>query len=193
MIAPAEASANLSRYDGVRYGIRSGDGDLLSMYEETRAEGFGDEVKRRIMLGTYALSSGYYEAYYGRAQRVRTKIADDFREAFDEGRPDRDADLADGRVQARRADRRPVGDVPGRRLHGPDAARGHPRDLDPGRACRTACRSASSSPGPAFSENRILDAAYAIEQAIGFERGPWRDADPTAPTSPSSGSRSTSS
>ena len=65
------------------YGIRAADGDLLSMYEETRAEGFGDEVKRRIMLGTYALSSGYYEAYYGRAQRVRTKIADDFREAFE--------------------------------------------------------------------------------------------------------------
>src|SRR5207248_11056299 len=83
VLAPAEASANLARFDGVRYGIRRGDGDLLSMYEETRAEGFGDEVKRRIMLGTYALSAGYYDAYYGRAQKVRTKIADDFRAAFE--------------------------------------------------------------------------------------------------------------
>src|SRR6185295_9382205 len=69
---------------GVRFGIREGNGDLLSMYEETRAAGFGAEVKRRIMLGTYALSSGYYEAYYGRAQKVRTKIAGDFRTAFED-------------------------------------------------------------------------------------------------------------
>ena len=82
VLAPAEASANLARYDGVRFGIRRGDGDLTTMYETTRAEGFGPEVKRRIMLGTYALSSGYYDAYYGTAQRVRTKIADDFRDAF---------------------------------------------------------------------------------------------------------------
>ena len=79
MIAPAEASSNLARYDGVRYGMRAeGAGDLLEMYETTRAEGFGAEVKRRIMLGTYALSSGYYDAYYGQAQKVRTKIAEDF-------------------------------------------------------------------------------------------------------------------
>src|SRR5947209_2896118 len=84
LIAPAEASANLARFDGVRYGLRvDGDADLVAMYERTRAAGFGAEVKRRIMLGTYALSSGYYEAYYGRAQRVRTKIADDFRAAFE--------------------------------------------------------------------------------------------------------------
>jgi aspartyl-tRNA(Asn)/glutamyl-tRNA(Gln) amidotransferase subunit A len=84
VIAPAEASSNLARYDGVRYGMRAGgDGDLVEMYETTRAEGFGAEVKRRIMLGTYALSSGYYDAYYGRAQRVRTKIAEDFDAAFE--------------------------------------------------------------------------------------------------------------
>jgi aspartyl-tRNA(Asn)/glutamyl-tRNA(Gln) amidotransferase subunit A len=84
VIAPAEASSNLARYDGVRYGVRAGgDGDLLEMYETTRSEGFGAEVKRRIMLGTYALSSGYYEAYYGQAQRVRTRIAEDFRTAFE--------------------------------------------------------------------------------------------------------------
>ena len=83
MIAPAEASSNLARYDGVRFGHRAGNGTLLDLYEQTRAEGFGDEVKRRIMLGTFALSAGYYEAYYGRAQRVRTKIADDFRTSFE--------------------------------------------------------------------------------------------------------------
>ena len=82
VIAPAEASSNLARYDGVRYGMRVEAGDLVTMYEETRAQGFGEEVKRRIMLGTYALSSGYYEAYYGRAQKVRTKIAQDFDAAF---------------------------------------------------------------------------------------------------------------
>jgi aspartyl-tRNA(Asn)/glutamyl-tRNA(Gln) amidotransferase subunit A len=85
VIAPAEASSNLARYDGVRYGVRAeGLGDLISMYEGTRAEGFGAEVKRRIMLGTYALSSGYYEAYYGQAQKVRTKIAADYAAAFSE-------------------------------------------------------------------------------------------------------------
>ena len=83
VIAPAEASANLARYDGVRYGMRDPEPeDLLGMYERTRARGFGAEVKRRIMLGTYALSSGYYEAYYGQAQKVRTRIAQDFDAAF---------------------------------------------------------------------------------------------------------------
>jgi aspartyl-tRNA(Asn)/glutamyl-tRNA(Gln) amidotransferase subunit A len=82
VIAPAEASANLARYDGVRYGKRVDAPSLDAMYERTRSAGFGDEVKRRIMLGTYALSSGYYDAYYGRAQKVRTKIAEDFAEAF---------------------------------------------------------------------------------------------------------------
>ena len=82
VIAPAEASSNLARYDGVRYGLRKPADDLVTMYETTRAEGFGAEVKRRIMLGTYALSSGYYDAYYGRAQQVRTKIAADFDAAF---------------------------------------------------------------------------------------------------------------
>ena len=86
LIAPAEASANLARFDGVRYGLRvDGDADLITMYSRTRAAGFGPEVKRRIMLGTYALSSGYYDAYYGTAQKVRTKIAEDFRDARSSG------------------------------------------------------------------------------------------------------------
>jgi aspartyl-tRNA(Asn)/glutamyl-tRNA(Gln) amidotransferase subunit A len=82
VIATAEASSNLARYDGVRYGLRIAGSTLLEMYKKTRGRGFGSEVKRRIMLGTYALSAGYYDAYYLKAQRVRTLIARDFGEAF---------------------------------------------------------------------------------------------------------------
>jgi aspartyl-tRNA(Asn)/glutamyl-tRNA(Gln) amidotransferase subunit A len=82
LIAPAEASSNLARYDGVRYGLRVDAPDTNAMYMETREAGFGDEVKRRIMLGTYALSAGYYEAYYGKALKVRRLIADDFARAY---------------------------------------------------------------------------------------------------------------
>jgi aspartyl-tRNA(Asn)/glutamyl-tRNA(Gln) amidotransferase subunit A len=82
LIAPAEASSNLARYDGVRYGLRRQADDITSMYGATRAAGFGPEVKRRIMLGTYALSAGYYDAYYGQAQRVRTLIIRDFEAAY---------------------------------------------------------------------------------------------------------------
>jgi len=84
IVAPAEASSNLARYDGVKYGFRAGEySDILSMYENTRAEGFGDEVKRRILIGTYVLSAGYYDAYYLRAQKVRKKIFDEFTDAFE--------------------------------------------------------------------------------------------------------------
>lgn len=84
IIAPAEASSNLARFDGVKYGHRAeGVTELIDMYKKTRAQGFGDEVKRRIMLGTYALSSGYYDAYYLKAQKVRSLISDDFKKAFE--------------------------------------------------------------------------------------------------------------
>jgi aspartyl-tRNA(Asn)/glutamyl-tRNA(Gln) amidotransferase subunit A len=84
IIAPCEASSNLARYDGVKYGFRAkGTQDLLDMYQETRWQGFGAEVKRRIMLGTYALSAGYYDAYYLKASRVRTLIRQDFEKAFE--------------------------------------------------------------------------------------------------------------
>jgi aspartyl-tRNA(Asn)/glutamyl-tRNA(Gln) amidotransferase subunit A len=83
VIAPAEASSNLARYDGVRYGYRCSDPKSLDdLYTRTRSEGFGAEVKRRILIGTYVLSAGYYDAYYLRAQRARRKIANDFDEAF---------------------------------------------------------------------------------------------------------------
>jgi aspartyl-tRNA(Asn)/glutamyl-tRNA(Gln) amidotransferase subunit A len=82
VIAPSEASSNLARYDGVKYGARNNNDSLMSMYTKTRAEGFGPEVKRRIMIGTYALSAGYYDAYYLKAQKVRTLIKQDFEAAF---------------------------------------------------------------------------------------------------------------
>ncbi len=82
IVAPAEASSNLARYDGVKYGLRVEGEDLADMYSRTRAAGFGDEVKRRILIGTYALSAGYYDAYYLKAQKVRTRIAEDFKEAY---------------------------------------------------------------------------------------------------------------
>ena len=82
IVAPAEASSNLARYDGVKYGFRAEGENLIDMYEKTRSQGFGDEVKRRIMIGTYVLSSGYYDAYYLKAQKVRMLIKNDFDEAF---------------------------------------------------------------------------------------------------------------
>jgi aspartyl-tRNA(Asn)/glutamyl-tRNA(Gln) amidotransferase subunit A len=85
IVAPAEASSNLARYDGVRYGLRVPGDDIISMYENTRAEGFGKEVQRRIMIGTYVLSAGYYDAYYVKAQKVRTLIKRDFETVFGEG------------------------------------------------------------------------------------------------------------
>ncbi len=85
IVAPAEASSNLARYDGVRYGLRVPGKDITGMYEATRGEGFGKEVRRRVMIGTYVLSAGYYDAYYLRAQKVRTLIKRDFEQAFDAG------------------------------------------------------------------------------------------------------------
>ena len=82
-MAPAEASSNLARYDGVRYGLRVNGRDIIDMYEETRSEGFGAEVKRRILIGTYVLSAGYYDAYYLKAQKVRSLIKRDFDDAFE--------------------------------------------------------------------------------------------------------------
>jgi aspartyl-tRNA(Asn)/glutamyl-tRNA(Gln) amidotransferase subunit A len=87
VVAPAEASANLARFDGVRYGLRESGagGDMRSLYRATRGQGFGAEVRRRILVGTYVLSAGYYDAYYVKAQRVRSLIAEDFRQAFSGG------------------------------------------------------------------------------------------------------------
>jgi aspartyl-tRNA(Asn)/glutamyl-tRNA(Gln) amidotransferase subunit A len=85
IVAPAEASSNLARYDGVRYGLRVSTRDITDMYQNTRAQGFGKEVRRRIMIGTYVLSAGYYDAYYLRAQKARTLIKRDFESVFADG------------------------------------------------------------------------------------------------------------
>ena len=84
LLSSSEASANLARFDGVRYGVRAEAENLIDLYKKTRSEGFGDEVKRRIMLGTFALSSGYYDAYYKKAQKVRTLIKNDFEKVFED-------------------------------------------------------------------------------------------------------------
>jgi aspartyl-tRNA(Asn)/glutamyl-tRNA(Gln) amidotransferase subunit A len=168
VLAPAEASANLARYDGVRFGLREGEGDLLSMYEATRAAGFGPEVKRRIMLGTYALSSGYYEAYYGRAQRVRTRIAEDFRSAFE--RVDFVVTPTSPTVAFRLGER--TGDPLAMYLSDfctvPMSLAGIPAISLPG-GLADGLPVGVQLTGPAFSENRLLDAAFALEQAIGFD------------------------
>jgi aspartyl-tRNA(Asn)/glutamyl-tRNA(Gln) amidotransferase subunit A len=85
IVAPAEASSNLARYDGVRYGLREAGSDIVDLYEKTRAKGFGAEVRRRLMIGTYVLSAGYYDAYYVRAQKIRTLIKRDFEAVFADG------------------------------------------------------------------------------------------------------------
>jgi aspartyl-tRNA(Asn)/glutamyl-tRNA(Gln) amidotransferase subunit A len=168
VLAPAEASSNLARYDGVRYGKRSGNGDLTSMYEQTRHDGFGAEVKRRIMLGTYALSSGYYEAYYGRAQRVRTKIADDFRDAF--GRVDVVVTPTSPTVAFKLGERtdNPLAMYLSDYFTVPMSLAGIPAVSIPA-GLSGGLPVGLQLAGPAFSESRILDAAYALEQAIAFD------------------------
>ncbi|MDQ6841040.1 MAG: Asp-tRNA(Asn)/Glu-tRNA(Gln) amidotransferase subunit GatA [Actinomycetota bacterium] len=174
LIAPAEASANLARYDGVRYGLRvDGDADLLSMYSRTRSTGFGTEVQRRIMLGTYALSSGYYEAYYGTALKVRTKISEDFAEAF--ARFDfivtPTSPWTAFELGAKTED--PLTMYLNDFFTVPMPLAGIP-------AISIPCGLSAGLPvgfqlaGPAFSESRLLDAAYALEQAIGFDGSPAR-------------------
>jgi aspartyl-tRNA(Asn)/glutamyl-tRNA(Gln) amidotransferase subunit A len=188
VIAPAEASSNLARYDGVRYGMRiDGDVDLVEMYETTRAAGFGAEVKRRIMLGTYALSSGYYDAYYGQAQKVRTRIAQDFDAAFADvdfvvtptspsvafGLGEKTADplamyLNDFFTVPMSLAGIPAISIPAG-LAAPEGAAAGARPLPVG----------FQIAAPAFGEQGLLEAAHALEGAIGFaaaaaDAAPWR-------------------
>jgi aspartyl-tRNA(Asn)/glutamyl-tRNA(Gln) amidotransferase subunit A len=178
VIAPAEASSNLARYDGVRYGMRAdGEGDLIEMYEATRAEGFGTEVKRRIMLGTYALSSGYYEAYYGQAQKVRTRIAEDFATAF--GAVDFVVTPTSPSVAFGLGEKTddPLAMYLNDFFTVPMSLAGIPAISIP------AGLAEPEGGGPrlpvgfqiaaaAFAEQGLLDAAYALEQAIGFDARP---------------------
>ena len=193
LIAPAECSSNLARFDGVRYGLRvDGDDGLLEMYTRTRAAGFGDEVKRRVMLGTYALSSGYYDAYYGRAQKVRTKIAEDFRAAF-AGFDFVVTPTTPGvafELGAKTAD--PLAMYLNDYCTVPMSLAGIPAISIPN-GLSERLPTGFQIAGPAFSENRVLDAAHALERAIGFDGGKalltrgreararHRDAGPDAP------------
>jgi aspartyl-tRNA(Asn)/glutamyl-tRNA(Gln) amidotransferase subunit A len=182
VLAPAEASANLARFDGVRYGYRASDAtDLIGMYTRTRHDGFGPEVKRRIMLGTYALSSGYYDAYYGRAQRVRTKIAEDFAAAFErfdfiatptapgvafELGAKTDDPLAmylnDFCTVPMSLAGIPAISIPCALAEPPGGGRGLPVGFQ--------------LAGPAFSENALLGAAFALERELAFDGSAAHDA-----------------
>ena len=174
VIAPAEASANLARYDGVRYGARDREADdLLGMYERTRARGFGAEVKRRIMLGTYALSSGYYEAYYGQAQKVRTRIAQDFSAAFE--RFDFVVTPTSPTVAFGLGDKTddPWAMYMNDQCTVPMSLAGIPAISIPSGLAEPEGGGPQlpvgfQIAGRAFSESRILDAAFALEQRIGF-------------------------
>ena len=150
IVAPAEASSNLARYDGVRYGLRAAGRDIADMYQKTRAQGFGREVRRRIMIGTYVLSAGYYDAYYLRAQKVRTLIRQDFEHVFADGV---DAILTPvdsvGRLRRRRKGRRRSRrDVSQRRVHGDGEPGGPAGDLGSRRlvAGRLAARPSTHRP-----------------------------------------------
>jgi aspartyl-tRNA(Asn)/glutamyl-tRNA(Gln) amidotransferase subunit A len=174
LIAPAEASSNLARYDGVRYGHRTeSGGDRLEMYTRTRDEGFGDEPKRRILVGTYALSAGYYDAYYGQAQKVRTVLIREHAAAFER------FDLlltptsptVAFELGAKAAD--PIAMYLNDLLTIPSCMAGLP-------GLNVPCGLSDGLPvgvqliGPQFSENRLFEVGHALEQAIGFDSVPTR-------------------
>jgi aspartyl-tRNA(Asn)/glutamyl-tRNA(Gln) amidotransferase subunit A len=174
LIAPAEASSNLARYDGVRYGFRARDAaDRLEMYDRTRSEGFGDEPKRRIMIGTYALSAGYYDAYYGQAQKVRTVIKREHDAVFEQF----DALISPTSptvafpLGARTAD--PIAMYLSDLLTIPSCMAGLPGLSIP-------CGLSEGLPvglqlvGPQFGENTLFRVGHALEQAIGFDPVPER-------------------
>jgi aspartyl-tRNA(Asn)/glutamyl-tRNA(Gln) amidotransferase subunit A len=174
LIAPSEASSNLARYDGVRYGLRVDGGDgVRAMYEKTRDAGFGDEPKRRIMLGTYALSAGYYEAYYGQAQKVRTVIAHEHAAAF------RDFDVLVSPTSPTVAFKlgektaNPLAMYLADVLTIPSNMAGLPGLSIP-------CGLSEGLPvgfqliGPQFSENTLFHVGHALEKAIGFDFVPGR-------------------
>jgi aspartyl-tRNA(Asn)/glutamyl-tRNA(Gln) amidotransferase subunit A len=173
LIAPAEASSNLARYDGVRYGYRADAAERLEMYERTRNEGFGDEPKRRIMVGTYALSAGYYDAYYGQAQKVRTVIKrehDALFETFDALVSPTSPTVAFP-LGARTAD--PLAMYLCDLLTIPSCMAGLP-------GLNVPCGLSEGLPvglqliGPQFAENTLFRIGHALEQAIGFDFVPER-------------------
>jgi aspartyl-tRNA(Asn)/glutamyl-tRNA(Gln) amidotransferase subunit A len=168
LIAPAECSSNLARYDGVRYGFRAQADDLLEMYTKTREQGFGNEVKRRVLIGTYALSSGYYDAYYGRAQQVRTRISEDFNSAWEsvDFVVTPTSPTVAFELGSKTAD--PLAMYLNDYCTVPMSLAGIPAISIPN-GLSEGLPTGFQLAGPAFSENRILDAAFALETAIGFD------------------------
>ena len=173
LVAPAEASSNLARYDGVRFGLREEGSDVRELYARTRDAGFGDEPKRRIMLGTYALSAGYYDAYYGQAQKVRTVIRQEHDAAF------RDFDVLVSPTSPT------VAFALGARTQDPLAmyladVLTIPANMAGLPGLSIPCGLSEGLPvgfqliGPQFSENTLFRAAHALEQAIGFDVVPER-------------------
>jgi aspartyl-tRNA(Asn)/glutamyl-tRNA(Gln) amidotransferase subunit A len=174
LIAPAEASSNLARYDGVRYGYRTQrEGDRYELYTRTRDEGFGDEPKRRILVGTYALSAGYYDAYYGQAQKVRTVLGREHAAAFERfdllvtpTSPSVAFELG-----AKTAD--PLAMYLSDLLTIPSCMAGLP-------GLNVPCGLSEGLPvglqlvGPQFSENTLFRVGHALEQALGFDPVPER-------------------
>ncbi|MBV8256614.1 MAG: Asp-tRNA(Asn)/Glu-tRNA(Gln) amidotransferase subunit GatA, partial [Actinobacteria bacterium] len=174
LIAPAEASSNLARYDGVRYGYRTpSPADRLDMYERTREEGFGDEPKRRILVGTYALSAGYYDAYYGQAQKVRTVIKREHDAAFQrfDALVSPTSPTVAFPLGARTAD--PLAMYLSDLLTIPSCVAGLP-------GLNVPCGLSEGLPvglqliGPQFAENTLFRIGHALEQAIGFDPVPER-------------------
>ena len=173
LVAPAEASSNLGRYDGVRYGLRSHGPDFREMLMRTRHDGFGDEPKRRIMIGTYALSSGYYDAYYAKAQRVRTMIRREHAEVFEQ------FDLIVSPTSPTVAFK--LGEKAG------DPLAMYLNDLLTIPSCMAGlpglnipCGLSERLPvglqliGPQFSENTLFRTGHALERALGFDGVPER-------------------
>src|ERR671934_1050027 len=169
LIAPAEASSNLARYDGVRFGYRSRNGrDRLDMYKRTRDEGFGDEPKRRILVGTYALSAGYYEAYYGQAQKVRTVLIREHAEAFErfDVLVTPTSPTVAFELGAKTAN--PLAMYLSDLLTIPSCMAGLP-------GLNVPCGLSDGLPvglqlvGPQFSENTLFRVGHALEQALGFD------------------------
>jgi aspartyl-tRNA(Asn)/glutamyl-tRNA(Gln) amidotransferase subunit A len=173
LVAPAEASSNLGRYDGVRYGLRSNGADFREMLMNTRHDGFGDEPKRRIMIGTYALSSGYYDAYYGKAQRVRTMIRNEHAEVFEKF--DLIVSPTSPTVAFKLGEKagNPLAMYLNDLLTIPSCMAGLPGLSIPA-GLSEGLPVGLQLIGPQFSENALFRAAHALETALGFDGVPER-------------------
>ena len=169
IVAPAEASSNLARYDGVKYGLRTDGNNLIDMYEKTRSEGFGDEVKRRIMIGTYVLSSGYYDAYYLKAQKVRKLIKSDFDTAFDKVDAILTPSTPTSAFKIGEKTNDPVSMYLNDIFTVPVNLAGLPAISIPGGHDEKGFPLGLQIIGKAFEEQTILNVAYCLEQKINFK------------------------